>query len=175
MFMFYLVPERCPAALGIMAAACAVGLGIFWAIHGFSTVALLADVRSAGLAEVAPRMLFSSAGWRMMATLFLRNGPGFTLLLLVAGATFAAWPHTRFFGTQAPLLTAFILIVFGLAWPAAAGFSSLIVALPFLCVFTAGVWSDLLESRRAPMALGVLSAALVAHAWFSLAGLWRIR
>jgi hypothetical protein len=174
-FMLYLVPERRPAALGIMAAACAVGLVIFAALHGFRIASVLAQVHSQEFLGFAPHILFSAAGWRMVGTFFLRNGAGFTLLLGSACAVFSAWPHTRFFGTQAPLGVAVILVVFGLAFPFTAVLSPLVVALPFLCVFTAGIWSDLLHSRRAPMLLGILSAALVAHIWFSLVGLWQVR
>jgi hypothetical protein len=111
----------------------------------------------------------------LLGILLLRNSPGLVLLLLLAIATFCVWRRTRFFGTAAPLLMAMVLIIFGLAFPYAAGFSFMVVALPFLFVFIAGICADLLESRGAPLARGTILAALVIHAYFSVAGLWRLR
>jgi hypothetical protein len=174
-FMLFLVPERRPAALAIMAAASALGLVILWMVNRFSITLLQVEVGRSSISRPVLSMLFSAAAWRMMAILILRNGPGLMLLLLIAVGAVIVWPRTRFFGTLAPLLVALVLIASGLVFPAAGGFSFWVIALPFLFVFAAGVWTDLLQSRRAPMALGILVATLVGQAYFSLEGLWRMR
>jgi hypothetical protein len=193
-FMLYLAPERRVTALSVMAASAAIGLAIFVTLHGFRTGAILADARDSGgftlpmlaahvalpfspapsghFAGFTPEMLIAPPAWRMLGILFLHNSPGFVLLLALSLVTLAAWRRSRFFGNLAPLLVAVALIGLGLVFPYAAGFTFVISALPFLFVFTAGVCADLLESRRAPLALGVIAAALVMHAYFSLNGLW---
>ncbi len=171
-FMLYLAPGRRLIALGIMAAGAFLGLILFAALQGFRWSALLADVRDSG--GFTLQMLMAPSVWRMLGVLLLHNSPGFVLLLALSLVTLPAWRHTRFFGNFAPLLTAVALIGSAWAFPHAAGFSFLMAALPFLFVFAGGVCADLLESRRAPLAQGVISAALVMHAYFSLSGLWKL-
>jgi hypothetical protein len=50
----------------------------------------------------------------------------------------------------------------------------LIVALPFVLVFIAGVFVDLLESWQSNMVLGTLFGVLLWHALFSLAAVWQL-
>jgi hypothetical protein len=174
-FMLFLVPERRPAALAIMAAGAALGMVILWIVNGFSVSRVQVQLSRGSISGPELPMLFSASAWRMIAVLVLRNGPGLMLLLLIAAGALAVWPRTRFFGNLAPLLVALALIVSGLTFPAADGFSFWLMALPFLFVFAAGVWADLLQSQRAPMALGILLAALAGQVYFSLDGLWRVR
>jgi hypothetical protein len=174
-FMLYLVPERRGAALVIMVAAVMVGTVVLCALHRLQLSGLAGDVSRSGLDAFAPRMLISWQAGRMVGLMLLRNGPGFILLLVGSLATLIAWRRARFFGTLAPLLAAAALAVIGLAFPHAAGFSFLVIALPFLFVFVAGVGADLLQSRGAPLALGIIAAALVMQAYFSFGGLWKLR
>jgi len=174
-FMLYLVPERRRAVLAILGVACAGGLALLAVIEGFRLRPLL---RAAAL--LAPSRWVLSAWshgltWAMAARFFLRDGPGLALLLLLALAAYAGWPRARYFGNTAPLLTAGLLIVVGLALPHAAGFSLLVVALPFLLLFAAGVASDLLQTRQAPLLSGLILAGLAAHAYFSLRSLYNLR
>jgi hypothetical protein len=173
-FMLYLVPERRGAATVIMTAAAMVGAVVLSAFHRLQLSTLAADVSRSGLDAFAPRTLVSWPAWRMLGLMLLHDGPGFMLLLCGSLVTFVAWRRTWFFGTLAPLLGAAALTVIGLAFPHAAGFSFLVSALPFLFVFIAGVGADLLQSRGASLALGIIAAALVMQAYFSLGGLWRM-
>jgi hypothetical protein len=171
-FMLYLAPERRGIAMALGAASLAIGLAVFAALHGFRWSELLASTRDTG--GFTLRMLVAPAVWRMLGVLLLHNSPGFVLLLALSLVTLVVWRRARFFGNLAPLLTATALIGFGWIFPHAAGFTFLVAALPFLFVFTAGVCADLLESRQAPLASGMISAALVMHAYFSVSGLWRL-
>ena len=96
------------------------------------------------------------------------------VLLLAALGTFVAWPRTRFFGTTAPLLVFVVLLLMATTLSGQGGVTLLIVAVPFMLVFVAGIFADLLESQAAPVALGVLVAALAGQAAFTLLGLVRL-
>ena len=174
-FMWYLAPERRPAALAILAASCGIAAGVFWASHGFSCSAVFSDIRSAGFSEVSFGAFSSRAVWRILGVLLLRNGPGFILLLLTSAVTFVGWPYTRFFGTLAPLLVTVVLVCFALVFPYAAGFSFLVIGLPFLFVFVAGVFADLFQSRWGSFAFGIVLACLVMNAYFSFNGLLQVQ
>ncbi len=170
LFMFYLVPHRRGAALAIIGAACAIGFVLLLGITRLHVGAL-----ASGLPGFSPRLLATPALWKIVGLFFVHNSAGFVLLLVIAIVTFAAWHHTRFFGTVAPLIVTAFLVVLAIVLPHAGGFGFLVMALPFVFVFVAGIAADLLESRGAALALGVVLAALVGHAAFSLAGLWHLK
>ena len=58
--------------------------------------------------------------------------------------------------------------------PHLGGYTFLLVMLPFACVFIAGVFADLLETRASGLVLGILAGVLVSHALFSVLGLARL-
>jgi hypothetical protein len=169
--MLYLVPDRRAAAVAIVAAACGVALVLLLAI----TRLRLGSLATSGLAGFSPRLLITAFGWRLLGAFLLHNSAGFVLLLAISLVTFAAWRHTRFFGTAAPLLVLLALLLLAIMLPHAAGLSFLVMALPFAFVFIAGIAADLLQSRQAALALGVVLAVLVGHAAFSLTGLLQLR
>jgi hypothetical protein len=171
-FMFYLVPERRGAALTIIGAATALGFLLVTLIYGLHFDALRMAAQPLGL--VTLRIAEMRLAWYMVAVFLFRNGPGFLLLLLLSSVTCASWQRTRFFGNTAPLLTACVLMAAGLLVPYAAGFPFLLVALPFVFVFMAGIMADLLQSRQSPIFMGLVLAGLTVHAGFSLLGLWRL-
>jgi len=173
-FMFYLVPERRGAALAIMGTACAMGLLVLWASYGFHSYEMFQSVRGARLAGLRPAQLSTGTWLRLLGSFFVRNSPGVVLLGVIALVTYAAWPRTRFFGVTAPLLVSVILLALAFVLPHISGPGFLVVALPFVFVFIAGVFVDLLESRQSGLVLGVLTAVLLSHALFSLAGLWQL-
>jgi hypothetical protein len=108
--------------------------------------------------------------WKMVGLFFAGNSAGLTLLVFAALVTFFAWRHTRYFGTSAPLLTCAVLVLLLLVMPSAAGFSFLLVMLPFAIVFAAGVCADLIESHHIvlrSLATGVIIAVLLTHALFN--------
>jgi hypothetical protein len=173
-FMFYLVPHRVGAALAIMGAGCGIAIVLLFVIYGFSPAALFGALRHAWWAEFSTATVAHLAPWKMVGVFIIGNSAGLALLLVVALITFAAWGHTRYFGTIAPLLTCCGLVLIIMLMPRAAGFSFLIVMLPFLLVFTAGVCVDLLEASNIAvrsLATGVIIAVLITHALFSLVAL----
>jgi Dolichyl-phosphate-mannose-protein mannosyltransferase len=170
-FMFYLVPHRRGAALVILGASCAVALAILVAVYAFHFPALWSAVREAKLLAVAPHLLASPVTYTLLGRFFLRNSPAMVALLVLALVAYAAWGHTRFFGTTAPLLLMLVFLALGIAMPHQAGFSFLVIALPFAFVFISGVCADLLETRYSGLVLGIIAGILVAHAFFSLGAL----
>lgn len=173
-FMFYLVPHRIAAAAAIMVAGCVVALSLLLVVYGFHVGELGASLAHASWAEWSGETIGHAAAWKMVGIFILGNSPGFALLLAISLVAFATWPHTRYFGTSAPLLTSVVLVVLTLLMPRAAGFSFLLVMLPFALVFVAGVCADLLSAKNVmlrSLLTGVIIAVLITHALFSLVGL----
>ncbi|MGE0405673.1 MAG: hypothetical protein AB7O65_05170 [Candidatus Korobacteraceae bacterium] len=171
-FLLYLAPERRKAALVILAAGCALAFSILAATYSFNFAAMASSTARADLLYFTPARLFSPLTYSLLL-LFLLRTPGLMVLLMVSLVTFVAWRRTRFFGTSAPLIVFLLLLAMAVAMPSQGGATLLIVALPFSFVFVAGVFADLLESRAAPVAFGVLLAALIGQAAVSLADLTR--
>jgi hypothetical protein len=169
-FLFYLAPERRGAALVILVAGCALALAILAAAYSFHLGILVSSLAHSGVLAFSPDALAQPLIYSLFFLFFLRT-PGLLVLLLVALATFAAWPRTRFFGTTAPLLVFLALLLIAAVLPGQGGVVLLVVAIPFMLVFAAGVFADLLESQSAPLALGVLLAVLVGQAGFAVLSL----
>ena len=112
--------------------------------------------------------------WKSIGLFVVRNSPGLALLLAISLITFVLWPRSRYFGTSAPLITCGVLVLLVMLMPRAAGFSFLIVMLPFALVFAAGMCADLLEAQNVAvrsLSTGIIIAVLITHACFSLLGL----
>jgi hypothetical protein len=175
-FMFYLVPHRRGAALAILAAACALALLILLASYSFHLSQLASVVHAGNPFRFTAMFLSRRVASALFGGLLLRNGPAFVTLVVLAVGAYAGWRKTRFFGTTAPLLVAFLFGALAVSLAHQNVMAFLWIALPFLMVFTAGVCADLLELRTAwsPLLSGFILAVLIAHAFFSISGLWRI-
>ena len=80
----------------------------------------------------------------LFANFFLQNGIGLVLLTGGHAGYIRRLEAARFFGTAAPLIVGALLVVIGCS-RAFGGFIFLLVGLPFLILFMAGVSTDLLE------------------------------
>jgi len=169
-FMLWVGHVRSGAALAIFAAACATGLLLLWALYGFRPAAFGMALRNANWFEIYA----NEPSWRGIASMFgsllLQNGIGLVLLLAVTLITFAGWKRTRFFGTTAPLIIGALLVATATRMHFA-GFTFLLVGLPFLILFMAGVSTDLLEGRYALAANTVVGGVLIASAMIDIYGL----
>jgi len=172
-FMWYLAPERRGAATIIMMVGCAVGFIILFAAYGFHFGALREGMAASHLAMMHLSMFSSAVTYTMLGVFFLRQ-PTSLLLLIIALVAFGAWKRVRFFGTAAPLVVFAILVLLGIALPHQGGLAFYIVALPFVYVYIAGVMVDLLESRMAPIMLGVVIGVLLGHVVVNLYWLSRM-
>ncbi len=173
-FMLYLVPSRRGAAVAILASSCAIAFLLIWASYFFHVTALTEQLGRASLAEFVPGVFGQPVTWRLLGLFFLRV-PAVLVLFPIAVIAYAAWPRARFFGTAAPLIACVVLTVLGIGMPHLGGYTFLIVMLPFACVFVAGVFADLLETRGSGLAVGVLLGVLLSQALFSIRGLMNLR
>lgn len=171
-FMWYLAPERRSAATVIMLAGCGIGFVILLATYGFHAGALIESVRASHLNDMRFSMFASTMTYTMLGFFLLRQ-PTSLLLFVIALAVFVAWKRTRFFGTLAPLLVVAVLAIFGILIPHQGGLSFYIMALAFSYVFISGVMIDLLESKQAPIVLGVVLGVLLGHIGMNLIWLTR--
>jgi len=171
-FMWYLAPERRGAASVILLAGCAIGFIILLASYGFHPGALMESVRASHLFDLRLSMFASRITYTMLG-LFLLRQPTSLLLFVVALGAYIAWNRTRFFGTAAPLLVVIVLSVFGVLMPHQGGLAFYVMALPFAYVFISGVMTDLLESKQAPIMLGLVIGVLLGHIGMNLVWLTR--
>jgi hypothetical protein len=175
-FMLWVGHVRPGAALAIFTAACVIGLVLLWAIYSFRPVAFGMALRNADWLEGSA----DDPSWRAASSLFsdffLQGGIGLALLMAVTLLTFVAWKRARFFGTAAPLIVGFILVALaGLAARTQpAGRTFLLVGLPFLILFMAGVSADLLEGPYAVVANTIIGGVLVANAMIDVYGLMHL-
>ena len=143
-FMLYLLPERRTASLGLVLSSCAVALLLLLAAFGFRPRALAAAIiqtQFLPLRDELPRVYVTG----------MRSPENAILLALAAIALVAyfAWKRCHYFGNTAPLVTLLVITVLGMGT-----FADVFVgpfplrATPFLYVFIAGVFADLLEGRR---------------------------
>jgi hypothetical protein len=170
-FMWYLAPERRGAATIIMLAGCAIGFFILLAAYGFHVTTLLQATRT--LARFHLQALVIPLTYSRLGEFFLRQ-PTSLLLLLLSLSVYAVWSRARFFGTTAPLIVFLIAMGCGMLLPGQVAHGFFFLALPFSYVFVSGVMTDLLESKHAPLALGLVLGILLAHAIISIAGLARM-
>jgi hypothetical protein len=80
----------------------------------------------------------------------------------------------RYFGNSAPLWIAALSLALALAAPTFPGQGFLLVAMPFLFAFVAGVFADLLETHFGPWLRILLMAALSGYAFWSLVALAQV-
>jgi hypothetical protein len=173
-FMLWVGHVRPAAALAIFAAACVLGLFFLWGIASFRPAVFAGALRSAHWIEFSPAQVSAKSVLTLLGLFFLQNGLGTLILLLLSIATFAAWKRARYFGNAAPLITALILIVAGLAMQHFAGLVFLFVALPFLILFMAGISADLLETKYAVFANAIIVGVLIANAVLDIGGLLQL-
>lgn len=172
-FMWYLAPQRRGAATVIMLAGCAVAFIVLLASYGFHFHALVEGVRASHFTDLRFGMFSRPVTYTLLGIFFFRQ-PTSLLLLLVSLISYGVWKRARFFGTSAPLICIASLLLLGIAMPHQGGLAFYVMALPFSYVFIAGVMMDLLESKQAPIALGVVMGVLLGHATINLVWLFRM-
>jgi hypothetical protein len=173
-YMLYLVPERQGATIQIISLASAAAVILLSAAYGFHFKTLAQAAIQVHPLHLSAALL-NPGSWKMMGLFLLSSSLGFAILFGIALFALAVWPKTRFFGTVAPLLTAVILMLTGFLLPHAGGFSFCVTALPFLILFTAGIFADLLQGRHRPLFIGILWAVLLSQTVDCLIILFRAR
>ena len=170
-FMLWAVPHRRAAALAIWAAACAVGVAFLAAAYLFRIGEMVRSFEAARWFAFSPAALTSSLVYRVAFSFFSnRNTASATLLFVLGLLVYFSWKRSRFFGNTAPLLVTILFMVIGILMPGQA-LTLFFVTLPFGMLFAAGVLTDLLESDRITLALGVVMGVLLLQAVTSIMGL----
>ena len=171
LFMLWLAPVRRPAAVVILLAACLVGLIVLSLTFVPQPLEMFGALRHSLWGELNFRNLFRVGSWRLLGHFYWDNSAPALLLLLVSLVGYAVWPRTRYFGTTAPLLAAIACVLLSLLMPLVGGLTFLFVSLPFVYVFIAGVFTDLLDTRYSTAFAGALVGALLTHGIASAMGL----
>lgn len=169
--VLWVVPHRRVAALLILCFGIAVGLGVLDILY-------FGNLGALGQGMLHATWLSQPLSLRLLAPLlgsfFFNSTPGALLLSVFAVAAWACWRRARFFGNTAPLLVFFALLILALLFPESGASALLFATLPFLILFVAGVFTDLIESRLQAPAIGVVFAIVFAQAAFSIIGLMRM-
>ncbi len=174
LFVLYLAPGRRLAALAILGSSCLVAAVILWAAYGFSIRQFAAGIAHGQFFSFMAAALRMKATYLLLATILGRTGPAVVLLLVISLVTYIAWPRTRYFGTTAPLIVWVIFLVLAAAGPHYPGFGFGLLVVPFMFVFIAGVFADLLETRAKDLVRACLLGIILAHALWSLLALSRL-
>jgi len=174
-FMLYVAHTRRAAALAIWASACGIGLLLLWAAFSFHGSAMWQALRQADFFGIAWPAFGMTGAYQQLASQFGQASPALVLALPAALVAYLAWPRARYFGNTAPLLVALLFLFLRLGTPHMPGLGFLLIAVPFLFVFVAGVFADLLETRQQSLVLACVSGLLVSSAVWNLWQLWRLR
>lgn len=170
-FMLWAVPHRRGAALAIWGSSSFVGFVFLAAAYLFRAGAMIQSLAAARWFPFSPGAITSGLVYRVVGSFFdNRNTFAATALFLIALLVYLAWKRARFFGNSAPLLVSILLLALSIILPGQS-LALLFVALPFMMLFAAGVLTDLLESDRITIALGVVMGVLLLQAVTSIMGL----
>jgi hypothetical protein len=173
-FMLWAVPHRRAAALLILFAAAAVSLVLLDLCYLADYRALLDGLANAGWFGWAPETLSPRLLTRILAKFYFDAAPAALLAFCCAIVAWCCWRRTRFFGNSAPLIVFLLLLAMGVLFPQNGVGVILFTSLPFLLLFIAGVFADLVESKLQGPALAVIIAIIAAQAAYSVAGLVRM-
>jgi hypothetical protein len=173
-FMLYLAPRRRSAALVILCAAAAVGLGLLFAAYFFHPEILWQSLTHARLLTASPAALRVPGAYLQMLKEVVASGPVLVVLVPAAITTYVVWRRSRYFGNTAPLLMAFLFLALRVASPHDPDSLFSLTGVVFLFVFVAGIMADLLETKARELIAAVLIGLIAANAVWDLIGLGRI-
>jgi hypothetical protein len=173
-FLLYLAPERRKAAGTIWAAACVFAGLLLVAGYSFRLETVWQGLRAARLIDGTLAALAMSSNYQNALSHCVKASPLLIILFPLALVTYGLWRRTRYFGNTAPLLVVVLCMGFALAAPDYPGQGFLLVAMPFLFTFVAGVLADLLETRYRATLQMAITALLSAYAFWNVVSLARI-
>ena len=170
-FMLYLAPTRRGAASLIGVAACLVALFLLLASYFFHPGVFCQGLQHASFWPVTAPAFAMPAAYQQALSQLAQHSPAAMFALPVVLIAYFAWPRARYFGNTAPLLMTVLFILLGIGTPHYPGLGFVLVAIPFLFVFIAGVLADLLETRYRQLVLACTGALLAASALWNI---WQI-
>ncbi len=162
--MLYLTPQRRAAGMTWLALAAGMTALMLWAAFFFDAGAMLAALDQARFFALRPAYVSGGIPCDALVRWLLATLPALALLGL-ALLTFFRFQRSRYFGNALPLMIGGPLFLMSLATPYYLSVKYLLWALPFLYLFGAGVFADLLEEPQSrSWARAVVVAALVLNA-----------
>lgn len=173
-FMLWLAPVRRGAAITILIAASLVGFVVLSLAFVPHAAQMFPALRHAAWGEFDVANLVRPGSYRLLGHFLWDNSAPVLFLLVVSLISYLAWRRTRYFGTTAPLVAAGLCLFLSLAMPRTGGQVFLFISLPFLYVFIAGVFTDLLETRYATVIAGAMVGAILTHGIASAMGLLQL-
>jgi hypothetical protein len=173
-FMLYVAPTRRKAAVVIWLAGCVVALLLLLAAYAFRFEWFWQGIRHARFFQITWQPFAHKWSYQRMLGQIGQGGPALLVTVPAALIMYFIWPRSRYFGNTAPLLTAALFLVLGVGMPDYPGAGFLLMAVPFLFVFVAGIAADLLETRHRGAALACIWGLLLANAFWNLMELTRV-
>lgn len=173
-FMLYVAPARRLAALAIWSSAVAVALLLLLASYALHPGIFWQGIRHARFFGISWQAFAMRGAYQRVWLQLVQSGPALLIALIVALATYVAWPRTRYFGNTAPLLVAALFLTLGVATPHYPGAGFQLMAIPFLFVFVSGVIADLLETRQRAFVTASVWGLLAANALLNFTQLARV-
>jgi hypothetical protein len=173
-FMLYVAPTRRTAAMVIWLAACVVALLLLFAAYGFRFEWFWQGIRHAHFFQMTWQAFAAKWSYQRLLGQIGQAGPALLVTFPAALIGYCVWPRSRYFGNSAPLLVATLFLALGLGMPHYPGAGFLLMAVPFLFVFVAGVAADLLETRQRGVVMASIWGLLVANALWNLMELARL-
>jgi hypothetical protein len=173
-FMLYVAPTRRQAAVVIWLAAGVVALLLLLAAYGFRLEWFWQGIRHARFFQLSGQAFTMKWSYQRILGQMGQAGPALLVIFPAALIVYCVWPRSRYFGNTAPLLVAALFLVLGLGMPHYPGTGFLLMAVPFLFVFVAGIGADLLETRQREAVMACIWGLLVANALWNLMELARV-
>jgi len=173
-FMLWAVPHRRFASLFILFTAIILALVLLDLCYLAGVRALVHGLAHAGWLGFAPAALSPRLLARILLRFFLDAAPAALLTFFLALGAWSTSSRIRFFGNTAPLIVFLMLLAMGIFLPENGAGAILFASLPFLLLFIAGVFADLIESKLQAPALAVIFAVIAAQAAYSVASLVRM-
>jgi len=173
-FMMWAVPQRRTAALLILIAGAAVALVLLDLCYLSDLRSLARDALHNAWPFLEPESLSPRLLARMLANFFFDAAPAALLALGFALVAWCASRRSRFFGNTAPLIVFLFLVAMSVMFPQNGAGAILFAGLPFLLLFIAGVFADLIESRLQSPTHAVIFALIAAQAAYSIVSLMRL-
>jgi hypothetical protein len=138
------------------------------AAYGFRFEWFWQGIRHAHFFEITGQAFATRWSYQRVLGQIGQAGPVLLISFPLALIVYFAWPRSRYFGNSAPLLVAVLFLILGIAMPHYPGSGFLLMAVPFLFVFVAGIAADLLETRQRGPVMACLWGLLVANALWNL-------
>ena len=174
LLMLWVAPVRKRAVLVIWASAVAVALVILFASYFFHPTVMWQGLLHARWLDLEPGAFTSSYSYAHITRFIFEGSPAMMLVLPLALIAYGGWKRARYFGNTSPLAVAALLMVLAIASPSVSGQGFQLALLVFLFVFAAGVFADLLETRKHAVIMSGMCGLLIASAIWNVIALARL-